>query len=285
MTDLELIKTHRMPDGTEYRVALCADAEAQRPEDDGQWPILVVRNVRYSDYVAEAFNKAAEPYVEQFNELFERVRSLRTWERYAKIFLGSQHVHEWGFNRATDASYIAFDTPEWREAVGAPEDISEEDPLAEIKAWLEGDVYGRIAHKRYNPDENLGLDEGWQDFEAGYWVWGFYGRKWAEEEAESLLKDLIASHKEVHRYTEHEKISPHQRDIDSILEFLEGLDHDDMCMAKIFNDGYSRLQRVPESHHQRIVFEHFGIDYKKIEAERELMFKRLSESAQEASNK
>lgn len=283
MTELETVKVHRMDDGTEYRVSIAYDPEPTEPHDDGAWPILRV-SYRHFDYVADAFNKQAEPYVEKFNELFDRLRELRNWERFCKIFLGSSRVEEYGFNRGTDYAYIAFDTPEWREAVGAPEDLSDEDPLAEVKAWIEGDVYGIVAHKRYNPDSTLEEDEDWADFEEGYWVWGFYTRKWAEDAARNLLNDCVMGHEVVHRYPEHEKIDPVDKEIRAILEFLESLDQDDMCLARIFDDNHSRLQRIPESRHQRVVFEHFGISYNKIEEERELMFQRLQEQAKEATD-
>lgn len=281
MTELDVIKIHRMDDGTEYRASIAIDPDPQEPYDDGAWPILRVESRRYGhyDYRAEAFNRQAEAYVDKFNELWERLREKDAWERFCKIFLGSTRVEEYGPNQRTDYSYIAFDTPEWKESVGAPDDLGEEDPLTEIRAWIEGDVYGVTVHKRYNPDSILDEDEGWTDFEAGQWVWGFYGRKWAEQAALSELRDAVMSHKVVHRYPEHEKIDPHDREIRTILEFLEALDQDDMCLARIFDDNHNRLQRVPESRHQRVVFEHFGISYNKIEQERELMFKRLQEEA------
>lgn len=261
MSEVEVVGTHRMPDGTEYRVGLRRDDEPQEPYDDGGWPILQVEYKHY-DYVATAFNKQAEPYVDKFNELFERLRELRTWERFAKIFLGSKHVHEYGFNRGTDYSYIAFDTPEWRENVGAPEDLSKEKPLAEIQAWIEGEVYGWIVQTRYNPDEELAP---WEDWETQDSCYGFYGSEWAKEAALEALKEYVAGHKVVHRYTEHEKIDAHDSEIRAILEFLE----------THTLQGHTAVR----GGHQQMVFEHFGIDYSKIEQERELMFKRLQQDA------
>jgi len=294
MTDLEVIETHRMPDGTEYRVGLRRDDDAQQPEDDGQWPILRVE-YRHYDYVAEAFNKAAEPYVAKFNELFERIRELRVWERYAKIFLGASQVHEWGFNRGTDYAYIAFDAKEWREKMemDTPEylaKLAEEKPLAEIQAWIDGDTWGWQVQKRWNPNEELEAHEGWKDEDS---CWGYYGHEWAEQAAKEALADEVSTHKVVHRYTEHEKIGPHDREINAILGFLEGLGNlgesrAGYTLAEITGSSPyngNHLEEVSESKHQRIVFESFGIDYKKIEEERELMFQRLRESAEEATDK
>lgn len=282
MSTMETIKVHRMPDGTEYRACLDRDTEPQEPYDDGAWPILRVEYKHY-DYVATAFNKQAVPYVDKFNELFERLRGLRNWERFAKIFLGATAVHEYGFNRGTDYSYIAFDAKEWRESMemDTPEGIAkfaEEDPLTEIKAWIEGDVWGYIIQSRWNPDEELEDDEDWGDVDS---CWGFYGRKWGEEAADGALTAEINSHEYVHRYPEHEKIDPHQKEINAIMDFLYAMEDTELVRTR--PDGVRVT--VTSVNYQVMVFEHFGIDYNEIEKERELMLQRLREKAQEATDK
>lgn len=294
MTDFDTIEIHRMPDGTEYRAVIAADPDPEKPYDEGAWPILEV-TYRHYDYRAKAFNAAAELYVDKFNELYERVRELRVWERYAKIFLGAQAVHEYGFNRGTDNAYIAFDPKAWREAMGfLPNNelgLVREKPLAEIQAWIEGDVYGRAVHKRYNPDEDLEDDEDWTDFADGSWVWGFYGRKYAEDAAKEELASIVANHKVVYRYDEHEKIQEHEREINAIIEFLDATDYEIGS-----HNGFAQWRELPSADHQRVAMEFFNIDYDKILEERELMFKRLQieaskqaglaiKTAQEADNK
>lgn len=254
---------HRMPDGAEYRAVIQYDLDGQEPYDDGGWPILRVSAVLYRDYVAEAFNKQAEPYVAKFNELFERIRQLRTWERYAKIFLGANNVHEYGFNRGTDYAYIAFDPTAWRVAMDMDtpefiEKLGEEKPLSEVIAWIEGDVWGSRVETRYNPDNDKD-DEDWEttDDES---TWGLYGREWAEKSATESLELAVANHEVVHRYPEHEKLATVQREVDAVLEFLAyGLDKD---------------RDIKESN----VYSYWGVDYDIIKQERELMIQRLQEA-------
>ena len=281
-----IIDTRRMPDGTEYRSRLLPDTDPGEPEDDGQWPILRVEyksNLAYYGQWATAYNQAATPYVAAFNELLaQRGHSTEVWERYLRIFHGTTQVRWYGLNRATDYNYVAFDTKAWHEQMGfLPNnvlDLAKERPLAEIAAWIEGDVWGIATETRWNPDQDKDEDD-WEPLDS---VWGFYGHKYAEERAKSELDDAVQGHKVVHRYAEHEKLSAHETEVRVILEFLEGLDADDYVVAKIFprtefHDPH--LQRVPESRFQEVVYRHFGIDYKTIQQERDLMVQRLQEEA------
>lgn len=280
----------RMPDGTEYRACIEREPDQDKPYDDGQWPILRVRYRGWDGWQAEAFNSAAEPYVDAFNRLTPLGGyKMEVFERFVRIFHGANYFHEYGPNQETDYTYFAFDPAEWRERVLGPGvDLSQEKPLAEVIAWVEGDVYCSFTQKRWNPDETLEPDEGWEDMhEDDGTTWGLYGRDAAETVAAENLTADIRLHEPVYRYPEHEKIAAHQAEIDAILEFLEaprgpaeimgralaGKDQIALCRM---ND---RLQWWPvgESDHQRIVFEHFGIDYAKIQAERELIYQRLTE--------
>lgn len=280
-----IIDTRRMPDGTEYRSRLLPEECPEEPYDDGQWPILRIETksaLFFHGYVAVAYNQAAAPYVAAFNALSQKGHDTEVWERYLRIFHGTTQVRWYGLNRATEYNYAAFDTKAWHEQMGFlpnnVEALAKEHPLAEIAAWIEGDVWGVVTETRWNPDEDKDEDD-WEPLGA---VWGFYGRKWAEETARTELDSAVKHHKVVHRYPECEKLVAHETQVRAIFEFLEGLDAQDLLVAKIFprtefHDPH--LMRLPESKLQEVVYAHFGIDYKTIQQERDLMVKRLQEEA------
>lgn len=291
MENKEVIGTHRMPDGTEYRVSITPDTDTtDGPHDDGQWPII--RWTYRWAFSVEAYNDAAKPYVEKFREIYSR-HGWEVFERYVRIFHGVTQFHEYGPNQGTDYTYIAFDPKVWRESIGWTDErggiaaMAEEKPLSEIVAWIEGDVWGWISEKRWNPDGDQEDDEGWEGIES---VWGYYGKSHATAEAESNLGTLVDNHKVVHRYPEHEKAAAVQSKIDAVMRFLEEVEqgagefgYSHVLAAAVGSSRYNgkHLEEVPPHKHQRIVFEHFNIDYAKIEAERELMIKRLQEDARE----
>lgn len=297
MENKEVIGTHRMPDGTEYRVSIVPDQDAQEPYDDGQWPILRLERHRGQGTYVEPFNDAAKGFEDKFAALMVRstgrLAPAELFERYLRIFHGVSQFRTYGPNQGTDYTYMAFDTKAWRESVGWTDErggiavMAEEKPLAEIQAYVEGDVWGWISEKRWNPDEDQEDDEGWEAIES---VWGYYGKSHATAEAESNLGTLVENHKVVHRYPEHEKAAAVQSKIDAVMRFLEEVEqgagefgYSHVLAAAVGSSRYNgkHLEEVPPHKHQRIVFEHFNIDYAKIEAERELMIKRLQEDARE----
>jgi hypothetical protein len=268
MTDREVIDTKRMPDGTEYRVLLERDPSPEEPYNDGGWPILRLEYTRYQNrYVATAFNQQATPYVEKFNEFSNRGYDTETFQRYLRIFHDTirpdkkfgETFKEYGPNNGTDYTYIAFAPRQWREAMGVDiEQCMSEDPLAEVRAWIEGDVWGYALESRYDPD-----DKGGEWLDANDSCGGFYGRKYAEEEGKTILLGAVENHKVVHRYTESEKLVAVETEVRAILEFLE----------THTLQGHTAVK----GGQQQMVYEHFGIDYTKIQEERELMLKRLQE--------
>lgn len=280
MDEVTVIDVKRMPDGTEYRAVMRRYEEQEAPYDDGQWPILQVsKRGHYSTH--GAFNKAGEPYLDRYTQISGMWDDDEAkFERFLRMFCGTTQFRTYGPNQATDSTYIAFDTAAWREEVGVDvERLPGENPLSEIVAWIEGDVWCRAIETRYNPDENLEEDEDWVTHED--WVHGFYGEAWAESSGKDDLATAVENHKFVHRYPEHEKLQGFEKDISAIMEFLENLDGRNYRLAQVFDDSHNHLQSVPQSRHQRIVFEHFGISYNTIEQERALMFKRLREDAEQ----
>jgi hypothetical protein len=195
MTDVDVVASTAMPNGTEYRVRLVRDTDAEEPYDDGAWPIM---RIEYQGnrglWYAEEFNKQAESYVDAFGKLGEGGHATERFERYMRVFHGVTRVVTYGPNQVTDYTYIAFDPKAWREEMGVT-DTSQEQPLAEVIAWLEGDVWGWVAEYRDN-SSGIADEDDWQDDGSCY---GFYGREVGEEAAQEQLNLMVATHKAVDR--------------------------------------------------------------------------------------
>ena len=194
-----------------YRVRLELDDSPEQPYDDGAVPILTVERYRQ----VEAFNPQAEEYVHAVTEILDR-HDWDTLERFVKIFYGAVKMQRW-YSSGMEGHYVAFDTAAWREKVGAPETLKDEDYLSETRAWAEGDVYGYIVEKNlhytktyaedpsYNEegDEWVEVQEtgyvfnkahnGYDAIKMGVSCWGFYGREYAEQAAREALKTTIDS--------------------------------------------------------------------------------------------
>ena len=284
----------RMPDGTEYRGIIEIYGETDPPEDDGQWPILQIEF--HNGPVATALSEAAGPYADTFNNL-ANLGGCKTeaFERYLRIFHNVTLFHEYCPNQMTDYAYIAFDPAEWRERMGVDTwHISKNEPLAEIQAWIEGDVWCSWIEHRYNPDEALADDEGWigRD-EEGITTYGLYGREYAEQQIADQLEWAKKNHWPVDRYPEHEKLDEHEDKINTILHFLDGIrdgagqfGYSHVLAAITGSSEYNgnHLEEVPDTQHERIVLEHFRIDYTKIQAERELMYQRTVEACEKGKD-
>lgn len=196
MTDTDVVASKDMPDGTEYRVRLVPDTDAEQPYDDGAWPILRKEPIRGSGTYVEAFNKQGEPYVDAFARLKEGGYPTEVFERYLRIFHGVNHFHTYGPNRATDYTYMAFDPTVWRQDnIAEDHDLSQEKPLAEVEAWVEGDVWGWVSERRAN-SSGIADEDDWEEESSCY---GLYGRDYAEEAAQEELNDMVASHKDSDR--------------------------------------------------------------------------------------
>lgn len=202
MEDLDIIK-----ESDNYRVRLELDEYPEKPYDEGATPILS-REFRGYRSTWEAFNEAGEEYVHIINRIAEELPGdvEENIERFLRIFCGTYSV-TWDsseYNR-----YVSFDTAAWREKMGLTDEYLErstierdklsEGSLTEVMAWAEGDVYGIIEERKLNrqsttvytdpetgEEERTEADSGpvWDVVEA---VWGFYGRKYAVEEAEGIF--------------------------------------------------------------------------------------------------
>lgn len=170
------------------RVRLEYDDSPEQPYDDGATPILTLERSGYGGYRVAAFNSQAEPYVSAVAEVLDR-HDMETVERFVKIFYGAVKLDSW-YSDGLRGYYVAFDTADWREKVGAPVDrLAAEDYLSEVRAWAEGDVYGYIVERRYAED-GYEDEDSWEAVADGS-CWGFYGRQWAEQAAREALETAL----------------------------------------------------------------------------------------------
>lgn len=196
MEDLDIIEER---DG--YRVRLELDDSAEKPEGEGEPPILTVETNRYGGYRVNAFNNQASGYVDMAAEILGR-HGMDTLERFVKIFHGATQM-ELYWSTGIDGYYLAFDPEVWLKEIGVTADNPDIEPvdrvsgsLDEVRAWAEGDVYGWIVErevrfrKQYldeDGDEVTAVEHGteWAETES---CWGFYGRDYAEQAAKEALE-------------------------------------------------------------------------------------------------
>lgn len=286
MATVEVVKTERMPDGTEYRATMEldeGDGGDAKPEDEGAWPILSTQYVAgQGEWRAAWFDKDWGPrFIEAYNRLAGGNGNgypYEAFERWLKIFRGVTLVRTYDSGLRT---YIAFDLPEWREFVGitADQDVAKEAPLYEVKAWLENDVWAVHTERRWNPDNELGDEDGWHDVSSGQ-VWGLYGRTYSRAYALESLAAEVKHHKPIHRYREHEKLDKVSNQAEIILGYLESL-HTWGLMPQRLVERARAAARVADEH---AVHRYLGIDPLKIEQERKLMEdrRRKAQEAREA---
>lgn len=163
-----------------YRVRLELDESPEQPYDDGQSPILLMtyRNGWHAEHVDPGTHRPRDcdadiqRAAEHFGSDFDRL------EYYLRAFHGVTKVEQ--FDTRDNDHYFSYDDKAWRDKVGAPEGSAS---LEEWQAYVEGDVYGYVIEKRVNwtaDADEFDDRESWESVES---CWGFYGEKYATEEA------------------------------------------------------------------------------------------------------
>ena len=198
-----------MRDGV-FRVRLVRDDDPHRPEDDGQTPILQCEFAGYGyggPPRAIAFNKQAAPYVEHFDRMVgddtskPRSERIRAFKGYLRAVHGTKHIETYNWGAGDRPNLMAFDTREWREAMGITDltvDTAAQS-LVDVKAWAEGDVWGVVVEelvrfrKVYlyangNPTGDTDLASEWAENDT---TWGYYGREYAEQAAREALASAL----------------------------------------------------------------------------------------------
>lgn len=149
MTDtIETITLDEYPD---VRARVILDEYAECPYDDGSSPILAYSRRGVQQETRTTSYAVSDRIIEAANRW---PMETAKFDRYLIIFHGTTEIDEWSTD---DADYVTFDTAEWREAMGIPEDLAAwraSNPDAklanadEYRAWLEGGSYMIVVERR-----------------------------------------------------------------------------------------------------------------------------------------
>lgn len=174
----------------QYRASIILDDDAQAPDWDGMYPTLQIDG-HYSHSVDALLGDDAEDFAPILSHFYETAsQPLEAFERYLRIFHGTTQFAAHNTRLSREYGYVAFDTAKWREKHGVDaEQVKEENLLADVIAWVDGDVWGvrveKVVHW-YTQDEEI-EDQDRSDWEELDSVWGYYGRDNAEQEARDML--------------------------------------------------------------------------------------------------
>ena len=210
MSYTEIVEGVETPDGMTYRALIVQDDDPMAPENDGGCPIVqidcdygTVRAnmtgygvcVEYDDGIATAprFDNAAEVIAYFAYQLGDKRAAIDTFERYLRIYHDGNLV-EYGPNRATDYTYVAYVTRTLWESWGNAGEVGKAD-LDEWRAYVEGSVYGVVIEEltTWTRDAPCADREGrvsddtretWETVDS---CGGFYGYEYAEESAREQL--------------------------------------------------------------------------------------------------
>ena len=184
-----------------YRVRLVLDEFAEEPYDDGAWPVLRIEpgNWGSSSAVTHMYEGSSRPHdldgaVENAVWHWMTTPSDSDWpkfEKWLRAYLGVTRVETY---YSGSFWYVAYDSAQWRKwACVDPERLPSENPLAEIKAWVEGDVWSWVVEKQVawtSDDWWPGTTEyakrnTWEVVDS---CGGYYGSAWAEKSAREAFE-------------------------------------------------------------------------------------------------
>jgi hypothetical protein len=104
-------------------------------------------------------------------------------DRFVRAFYGASAIHY----RSQIDQYtwaVSFNDPAWRELVGCPDDASPEDLIGEVRAYLDGEVFGiGYAVCEGRVDAEIDIPDDLEGFEVTMTCWGFYGEDYAKRSA------------------------------------------------------------------------------------------------------
>jgi len=207
-TDAEVVDTVENDMGETFRARIFQDIYADEPEFDGGCHIVQVINGRHGlDAEMTGYGQCAEypdgllhsasDIIERFGHVGRMDGDMRTgidiFERYLRIFHDGNLV-EYGQNRATDYTYVAYVTRTLWESWGNTGEVGKAD-LDEWRAYVEGAVYGVVIEEltTWTRDvpcadrEGRVSDDTRETWETVDSCGGFYGYEYAEESAREQL--------------------------------------------------------------------------------------------------
>lgn len=173
-----------------YRLVMVPDEHADAPYDEGSSPIIAVE-FRHGWWRARLIDKTGAFVPDGIDAIVEAAQRFGgdrdLFDRYMRAFHGAREVL-W-YDSRDGASYVTFDTPEWRSHLGIADDAPGVVSLDEWRAYVEGDVWGwgieesATWHREGSDDTR----DTWEHVESCF---GFYGRAYAEEAAREAFKNI-----------------------------------------------------------------------------------------------
>jgi hypothetical protein len=183
----------------DYRAVIIREEGAHEPDSDFQAAVLSFDGSRWSTHIVAHTDagKDFESAARRFTEQFGMSDGITILERYARIFHGTRDFRDFGYSYSQDnVRYVVFDSAAMREAWEYDGDEGAKGDAIEWQAYIDGDVYGvgveRARHwvstTLYEDGDPEVITRGvsWEETEDGF-VWGYYGREYAESEALSQL--------------------------------------------------------------------------------------------------
>ena len=186
-----------------FRAIVRRDDYPDAPEFEAGCPVYAYGDVSYGyemedspRYGADSDRHSGIDFPNAFAHFYERQRfydALGTLDRWLRIFHGGSLRQISSTVWQGEPWYLTYDTRAMRAYWGQTGEMLETSaPEAdEWQAYIDGDVYSVDVEQATAFDDD-GEPVAWESVDFGP-IHGFYGEKWAREEAEGMLADAIGT--------------------------------------------------------------------------------------------
>ena len=183
--ETDVVTDRRLPG---WRARLIVDDDAGEPWGDALAPALLIGRDRYVRVAGDVYQ---DRHAGQITRAWQHFADHDLFSRYLRLSHGTTAV---ATAASGDTTVLTFDTSGYRAHVGIAGATDLTGERAEWQAWLDGDVYGVVVEHRTCTHRciHCGHEElsGWVEVDA---CWGFYGRRYATEQALHLLRAAARS--------------------------------------------------------------------------------------------
>jgi hypothetical protein len=171
-----------------WRARLIVEDDAGEPWGDALAPALLIGRDGSPRVAADVYQ---DRHAARITHAWQHFNNHDMFARYLRLFHGSTTVVT---AASGDTTVLTYDTSRYREHIGITGAADLTGDRDEWQSWLDGDVYGVIVehpthprpcvHCRHQPEP------GWVEVDA---CWGFYGRRYAAQQALQLLRAAARS--------------------------------------------------------------------------------------------
>ncbi|MEV6923961.1 hypothetical protein AB0M46_05535 [Dactylosporangium sp. NPDC051485] len=171
-----------------WRARLIVDDDAGQPWGDALAPALLIDRDRSVRVAADVYQ---DQHASHIKYAWQHFNDHDLFARYLRLSHGTTTV---ATVTSGDTTVLTFDTSRYREHVGITGATDLTGERDEWQAWLDGDVYGVIVEHTTTPHHSIHCGH----MQAPEWVevdacWGFYGPRYATEQALHLLRAAARS--------------------------------------------------------------------------------------------